>query len=242
VPRWAGALGEVIGTQLPDEELAFIALHPERQGFSRLEFIGDAVLGVAVTTVVVRAGLRRELVPRHVSNRALDEVYRERLRRLVPGNSGDVVEAVVGAAHLTLGFDDAAAVAVNLAFPARPWSSIAPRPVPTIPTVAPRERRSMAFLGATLFGAGVADHLVRDQPSAPHRVLSDERQRLLAPNRVVHRSAVIARLPAVTGLRQRRAYDLVQGAAAAVFLAGGWPATTELIAELLELADAETEL
>ena len=100
-----------------DHELGVGALSTWRDGFSRLEFLGDSILGLAVFATAEAAGWVRELAMDRVDNEHLDRLFDQRLRRCTTSHTGDVIEALIAAIHLDGGFEEAARVGVALCLP-----------------------------------------------------------------------------------------------------------------------------
>jgi dsRNA-specific ribonuclease len=107
----------LLGVCFTDRDLGRIALSPWSRGFSRLEFLGDAVLGLAVFSFAELVGLSRRVAINCVANRHLDEVFDELIGPYTSANTGDVIEALIGAIYLDIGFSEAADVAIRLCLP-----------------------------------------------------------------------------------------------------------------------------
>ena len=109
-----------------DHELGVGALSTWRDGFSRLEFLGDSILGLAVFATAEAAGWVRELAMDRVDNEHLDRLFDQRLRRCTTSHTGDVeveavrtkaanrLERVVGKRFLLSGWTAAHLTAVDL--------------------------------------------------------------------------------------------------------------------------------
>lgn len=149
---------------------ARIALSPWRLGFSRLEFLGDAVLGLAIYAEVARRGLGFDVAAELVSNDHLDDVFRRILAPCTSADTGDVIEALLGSAHLSRGYDDAATLARRVTgFDERYGAR----------TVEPASHRATATVGSLAVRAVSADWVCREHPDSPHRVLSEIRDSLI---------------------------------------------------------------
>lgn len=168
-----------LGVRFSEPDLGRLAASPWVSGFSRLEFLGDAILGLAVFSAAELIGLARTTAISRVSNDHLDDVFNERLASLTSANTGDVIEALIGAVHLDLGFGAAATVARRLCLP-----EAARGDQPSREASATLSARSFAFVGSAVFSASVADHLCIQYPHAPHRWLSEQRAVLLARRRL----------------------------------------------------------
>lgn len=233
----------LVGFDVADGDLVETALRPSRQGFSRLEFVGDAVLGLAVATTLHRRGEPPARLPDLVNNDRPDEIYRgSDLARLAPRCSGDVIEALIGAIHLSAGFDAGATAALALVAPENEWEPPVAdgRPGGELviggdggPLVPPNGVRALAFVGATLLSCAAADHAVATLPGMPHRALAQHRVQLISPRRVLGLASVRSVVPGAADAGEEHGYDLVQARAAAVFLAYGWAATKPWVADLL---------
>lgn len=220
------------GWSFGDELLAVVALHPHLVGFSRLEFLGDAVLNLSVYSAAVLTGVGRDVAVRAVANAALDvrigasAIAGER-------RSGDVLEALIGAVHLDGGFAAAWQAALRLAGPA----ATVPDGLEAPPAAPQRalDRRALAFVGSAVIGAVVADHLCRSEPTWDHGRYSDGRAALVG----AHRLATLARQhfgAEVDGLKDGPCTDVLQAATAERFLEGGWDGGVAAVAAFGVLA------
>lgn len=235
------ALEEVIEFGFGDAGLATTALRPDVKGFSRLEFIGDAVLGAAVASTLQRSLRSPSDFAEIISNRHLDEVYDRELVDLAPGRSGDVVEAVIGAVHLDGGFDAAAAVALRFSMPGVSWVAIPEKALGRCPDVDNRELRILAFAGSTVLNAVAAHQLVTTLVSEPHRVLAQTRSRMLAPKRLLRLPAVRAEVPGSQGIGLESGYDRLQAVASSAFQSHGWTPTLGWLSALLDFDQVEPD-
>jgi hypothetical protein len=203
-----------------DELTAVVALHPHLPGFSRLEFLGDAVLNLAIYLAATVTGLGRDVASSAVANAQLDK--RINASPLVDERrSGDVLEALVGAVHLDGGFTAAWVASLRIAGPAAGIPLDLPPP-PTLDLPGGLDERAGAFVGAALLAAVVADRLARTEPDWSDDRYSSERSRLLATARL----ADLAR----RHLRERLAghadgscADVLQTVAARRLVDEGWP-------------------
>jgi len=241
-PRWRDDPARLIhvpaaeawcGWTFADQSLAVVALHHSMAGFSRLEFLGDAVLNLTVYSVMVDAGRTPAAATRVVANDNLDRCLAAGpLAGEVP--SGDVIETLVGAVHLDGGFTAAWQAALRLVGS----SADVPTDVGPPPGTVDWSRlglRARAFIGSAVLRAAVADHLCRRNPGWTQARFSRSLGSLLRTDRVAQRAA------AVLGDRWREAPDRdllddVQAEAAERFLAEGWDAAVA-VAHELELTD-----
>lgn len=182
---------ELLGIHFGDQRLGQVALSPWSMGFSRLEFLGDAVMGLAVISTAEMTGVARTTAISRVANRHLDEVFRTRFASHTPANTGDVIEALVGAVHLDRGYDSAASIALELCLPeaaARECSS-------ATSDLSSVSERGLAFIGAAVLSASAADDLCLKYPTRPHRWLSEERSTLLSRRHLAAVSAALGYAP-----------------------------------------------
>lgn len=204
-----------------DELLAVVALHPHLAGFSRLEFLGDAALNLSVFTASGVAGVARADAIATVANAHLDACI-DAGPLASERRSGDVLEALIGAVHLEGGFDAAWVAALRLVGASAGLPVDLPAP-PDTAGLADLDHRWLAFVGAALIGAVVADHLCRTAPDWTHDRYSVERQALQGSTRL----AQLARRhlgPRLEGAPEHVATDALQVAAAEAFVHGGWNA------------------
>lgn len=201
-----------------DELLPVVALHPNIGGFSRLEFLGDAILNLSIYTAASLCGAARDTAVRAVANDNLD--VRINASPLVnQRRSGDVLEALVGAVHLDGGFPSAWTAALRVAADAAGVPADV-QPPPVLPQVV-LDQRAGAFVGSALLGAVVADWLCRREPLWTDNRYSSERSALLGTARL----AGLARRH-LSGLSANegdpRCADVLQITAAQRFVDDGW--------------------
>ena len=217
------AVETVLGHTFSNPQLGDTALSTWRRGFSRLEFLGDSILGLAVFSTAEVHRFSRQAAIARVSNNHLDEVFRQTLSRHTSSNSGDVVEAIIGAVHLDGGYVAAARVATALCLP----ECEAAIPPIDVEAAGIEGSRSLSFVGAAVLSAAVADELCRENPDQSHRWFSE--QRMLALTRR-HLAAVSIKL----GYSREgdlndekfkaKASDGLEAAVARQFLTRGWDA------------------
>lgn len=171
-----GPVEELITYEFLDANLGRTALATWRQGFSRLEFLGDSILGLAVFSTSEIHHIDRQQAIARVSNHHLDSVFNETFAGHTSSNSGDVIEALIGAVHLDGGYEEAARVATALCLPehqlAVPPVHLDDQDVSSI--------RSLSFVGAAVLSAAVADELCRENPGQTHRWFSEQRTAALS--------------------------------------------------------------
>jgi len=203
-----------------DELLGVVALHPHLPGFSRLEYLGDAVLNLVVYLAATASGVGRDVATAAVANAQLDR--RINASPLVDRRrSGDVLEALVGAVHLDGGFAAAWVTSLRIAGSAAGIPTDLPPP-PTLEVGEALDDRAGAFVGAALLAAVVADELVRDEPDWSDDRYSSERSQLLSTSRL----ADLARRHfggRVGGHADSFCADVLQTAAARRLIDEGWP-------------------
>lgn len=217
-----------LGHRFDDTELRDIALCPPLAGFSRLEFLGDAVLGLALGAAGVLDGAEPGSVVRSVTNKSLDA----RLGQLgldVADRSGDVIETLVGAVHLDAGFDAAATAAVRMCGPLAGLQTTAARHEDAALSLSASE---LSFVGAAILSAAAADSVVRLIPDGVARQFTDERKRLVARRRLMTRAVELPDLcpwpirhPDMTVACDEEvadAADELEAAIAEDFFARGW--------------------
>ena len=211
---------QVLGYHFLDGSLGEIALQPWVSGFSRLEFLGDAILGLAIGADAALGGRPLEMAIRAVSNETLDELFFSLLAGATTANTGDVIEALVGAVHLDTGIYQAAQVAVQLCGWRDDWS------VPVdVGRVDAMSTRGLAFVGAMVLSAITADHLCQLAPTQSHQWYSEERSRLLRRSRLAQLAgrAAGADGAAIASKKSEAATsDKLERNVARVFLADGW--------------------
>jgi dsRNA-specific ribonuclease len=136
-------------------------------------------------------------------------------------NTGDVLQALIGAAHLDGGFAATADVAVRLCGWSNGWAlreGLHER----------RPEHQITFVGSEVLLALAADYLVRAQPHHNHEWYSTERSRILRTRR-------LARVAASTGLARGiahgsanfvpRAHRNLRVQLGHLFLREGWDVT-----------------
>ena len=181
----------LLGVYFADRDLGRIALSPWAFGFSRLEFLGDAVLGLAVFSMGELAGLPRRISISRVANHHLDEVFDDLFAPHTSANTGDVIEALIGAIYLDIGFDGAATVAAQLCLP-----ELDPlKPATSNEAIASVNTRGLAFVGSAVLSASVADDLCIKYPEELHQWLSEERSELLSRRHLATMSAELGYVP-----------------------------------------------
>ena len=203
-----------------DELLAVVALHPPLPGFSRLEFLGDAVLNLAVYLAATATGVGRDVAAAAVANAQLDSRI-DASPLVSERRSGDVLEALVGAVHLDGGFAPAWVTSLRIAGPAAGIPVDLPPP-PALELTGGLEDRAGPFVGAALLGAVVADRLARRAPDWSADRYSSERSQLLGTARLADlaRRHLGARL---AGHADGFCADALQAAAARRLVDEGWP-------------------
>jgi dsRNA-specific ribonuclease len=217
------AAERVLEYRFLDSKLGDVALSTWRQGFSRLEFLGDAILGLAVfSTAEVNHFPRKKAIAR-VANRHLDQVFTERLSEHTNSNSGDVIEALIGAVHLDSGFPDAAQIATTLCLPEH--QLVTPPIDPDLAGV--NNTRSLSFIGAAVLSAAIADELCRMNPAQTHRWFSEQRSAMLSRRYLARVSVQLGYSPEgdIDDERFRdAASDALEGAIGEQYLRRGWEA------------------
>ena len=214
------------GSTFDDPLLAVVALHPHLPGFSRLEFLGDAVLNLSIFTAAGVTGASRVSAIAAVSNDHLDACI-EAGPLASDRRSGDVLEALIGAVHLDAGFAAAWMASLRLVGTSVDLPPDLPAP-PETPGLADLDHRWLAFVGAALLGAAVADELCRTEPGWSHQRFSDGRQAVLESTRL----ATLARqhlASRATARPDHLAVDALQVAAAEAFVRGGWVSATTAV-------------
>lgn len=218
-----------------DPALVEVAIDPARQGFSRLEFLGDAILGLAVYASGVAAGESRDELMHRVSNSQLRRVRAERLSAATTAPTGDVVEALVAAIHLSAGFDDAARWSVSMCLPgceavvggdarSRAWLQEA--------TGTARDPAVLAFVGAALIDAVLADHLCRSEPTQTQGWYSSRKNTLRARRRIARLARDGRPGKTMSDARAARLSDEVEAELATAFLEQGWSCAAEVLSRL----------
>lgn len=204
-----------------DRNLGTIALSTWRPGFSRLEFLGDSILGLAVFSTAEVNHFPRDRASARVANRHLDRVFNNLLSRHTSSNSGDVVEALVGAIYLDAGYTEAAKVATTLCLPEHDLS---------VPPIEPVEVgignvQSLSFVGAAVISAAISDDLCTKYPDQGHGWLTEKRSNLISRRRLAEASGRLGYAPEgdLTNQRYRaRASDKLESAVGEQFLRRGW--------------------
>jgi dsRNA-specific ribonuclease len=231
------AVEQSVGYTFSTPSLGEVALSTWRQGFSRLEFLGDSVLGLAVfSTAEVNHFPRKRAIAR-VANRYLDDVFREKLSLHTKSNSGDVIEALIGAIHIDGGFAEAGRIATAICLPEHKLAT---------PPIDPESAgisntRSLAFIGAAVLSAAVADELCREYPGQTHKWLSEQRAAMLGRR---HLAGLSVRLGYssngdVEDARFRaKASDELEAAVGAQFLRRGWEQARESSLRIVWLSSA----
>jgi dsRNA-specific ribonuclease len=182
---------DLLSVRFIDRDLGRIALSPWSFGFSRLEFLGDAMLGLAVFSAAELMGLPRKTATSRVANHHLDKLFYELLTLHTSANTGDVIEALIGAIYLDSGFDEAAAVATRLCLPeSAPLLFTA-----SSETISSIDTRGLAFVGSAVLSASVADDLCIKHPEALHQWLSEVRSAMLSRRHLATMSAELGYAP-----------------------------------------------
>lgn len=231
------AAESVTGCPLVDRQLAVVALHPQLAGFSRLEFVGDAVVNLAVFCAGELAGINRSQLAAAVSNDTFDRIIAAS-PIAHPRRSGDVLEALVGAVHLGSGFAAAWSASLHIAAAAAGIDPVDPPPVdpPGPDRSAPFavSQRGLAFVGSAALRAVVADHLVRVRPDATQSALSNARAAALST------ASLAAAWRHATGdaVGDQVAADRLQARAAQCLIDEGWDAVVDLVADMVGLPGA----
>lgn len=217
---------EILGYRFRDTELGTVALSTWRSGFSRLEFLGDAVLGLAVGSEATLRGHGAREAVEAVTNRILDARFRANLAICTSANSGDVIEALVGAIHLDGGFELAASVSLMWCGWSDLWEDVVDGSRRSL------GGKSLAFIGAATLSAVVADTLCRTEPRRTHEWYSTQRSNWLRRER-------LARISVERGLAQQghsdsrqwaaRASDHLERQVAEIFLNEGWEAAVHSV-------------
>lgn len=227
-----------LGYTFADSSLGHIALHPSRRGFSRLEFLGDAILSVVVFTLAESANHPRNGAKMLVSNQRLRELYANSFAAYSPGNTGDVMEALVGAVYLDGGFFNAAGIitrAFDTGFGTFDHDLIAAK-------AQAFDQRGLMWIGAHVESAVVADHLCTTVPSETHKFYSQQRGGILLTARLAERSRQLGLVaqhgdkPA-SAKRDTDDADMLDAHVARLFLSNGWDLAKPEILKILDIAD-----
>jgi dsRNA-specific ribonuclease len=230
------AVQAIIGHQFSDQNLGQVALNPTIRGFIRLEFLGDAILGLVTFTMTEAAGYAREDAKKLVSNQRLREIFEKLIAPYSPANTGDVMEALVGAAYLDSGFDCASEVicrAIVTEFGKFDHNVIS-RKATTFAD------RGLKFIGAHVSSAVVAEHLCRTKPQSNHEYFSRRRSELLRATRLGPRSRKLGLTPPVKTVQATRRKneldtDRLDSHVAQIFLSKGWDCARPEIVKVLRI-------
>jgi dsRNA-specific ribonuclease len=238
-----------------DKDLGTAALRTDRLGFSRLEFLGDAIMGLSVYTVAMCRGIPKRNIDRLLSNENLDEIYRSSFAGCSSSETGDVVEALIAAVYLDGGYLRAASVTASLLLGEhRDFNFAATQDLAK--TMAARQ---LFQLGAHVSKAVIADHLTTTSPNQPARWYSDTSKNLRTTKRLANicrghhledfgikrppePKRVIRALSEIkTEMKIKRALnahlaDMVDGYAALQYLNLGWDVAKNNISTLLEVS------
>jgi dsRNA-specific ribonuclease len=225
-----------LGYRFSDRSLGEIALNPSVRGFSRLEFLGDSILGVVVFTLAELARFPRPEAQQLVSNRRLRQLFNDNFAVHSPGNTGDVIEALVGAVYLDAGFERAANL-VSLAI--EPQFGPFDQAALSINVGAITERGRM-WIGAHTSGAVIADHLCTSKPNETHEFYSKERSRLMQAKRLAKRARKLGLATADHRTQSKSKCDEIDTDAldahvAALYLRHGWQAAKPGIRKVIGL-------
>lgn len=226
-----------LGYTFKNPDQALIALDTSRMGFSRLEFLGDSILGLAIYTLGACRRIPIRDADHLVSNRTLKRVFHSTFAAHSPSNSGDVVEALIGAVFLDGGFEAAAATTVKILQPSEPHFDFTMTSQFITGITLPR----LMHLGAHVSKAVVAAVLCDRHPEKPHAWYSEERSRLLRARR-------LGRISRAGGLnsphtakygvarRDKEDTDALDSHVAVTFLSRDWTAASQRIAVILRIA------
>ncbi len=212
---------DLLGVRFIDRDLGRIALSPWSFGFSRLEFLGDAMLGLAVFSAAELIGLPRKFTISRVANHHLDELFYELLAQHTSANTGDVIEALIGAIYLDSGFDKAAAVATRLCLP----EFGAVEPSASKKAIASIDARGLAFVGSAVLSASAADELCAKYPEKPHQWLSEQRSAMVSRRYLAEMSAESGYAPEgelEDDLYRASASDSLEVVVGDLYLRWGW--------------------
>lgn len=225
-----------LGYTFTDESLGLIALNPSKKGFSRLEFLGDAVLAVVVFTLTESVSHPRSDARKLVSNDRLREIYMDSFAAHSPGNTGDVMEALVGAVYLDGGFQNAADVitrVIETRFGTFDQVKISAN-------MTSFEQRGLMWIGAHTASAVAADYLCRTHPRQTHEFYSVQRSGFLRASRLAQRSReldLVAReatsRPSIT--RDKNDTDVLDAHVATMFLRDGWDLAKPRVMDVLDI-------
>ncbi|MCP4435327.1 MAG: hypothetical protein GY812_07515 [Actinomycetia bacterium] len=213
-----------------DRDLVRAALDPSVRGFSRLEFLGDAVLGLAVFASGEAAGRKRPTLLKAVSNDALRALKDKSFDQLTSAPTGDVIETLIGAIHLSCGFTFAARWAVQQCLP--DVSPVTGGDEASREAAALIDRSGLTFIGAAVMSAVVADHLCTTEPRRSQRWYSETRHSLLERQRVAALLATSQGDERPGEHDWKRLVDRFERAAARSYLDSGWDCRTAVLSAL----------
>jgi len=246
---------QLLGYTFLDKSLGTAALRTDRLGFSRLEYLGDAIMGLSVYTVAMCRGIPHPNIDRLLSNKNLDEIYRLRFAGCSSSETGDVVEALIAAIYLDGGFLSAAPVTASLLLGEhRDFNFATTQDLAT--TI---DAQRLFALGAQVSKAVVADHLSTTSPKERAHWYSTTSKELLKTKRLANicrehhlEDHGLKRPPepkriirALSGIKAemkiKRALDahladMVDGHAALQYLNLGWDVAKNNISTLLEVS------
>lgn len=230
-----------LGYTFKNPDQALIALDTSRMGFSRLEFLGDSILGLAIYTLGACKRIPLGDADHLVSNKNLKRVFHSTFAAHSPSNSGDVVEALIGAVFLDGGFEAAAATTMKILHPNKPHFDF----TTTSHFITEITPRRLMHLGAHVSKAVVAAVLCDRHPKKTHAWYSEERSRLLRARR-------LGRISRAGGLnsphtakygvarRDKEDTDALDAHVAVTFLSQDWTAASQQIAVILRIAKDPT--
>lgn len=227
-----------LGYTFSDPSLGHIALHPSKRGFSRLEFLGDAILSVVVFTLAEYEHHPRRGAKMLVSNQRLREIYMNSFATYSPGNTGDVMEALVGAVYLDGGFLNAAGIitrAFETGFSTFDHDLIATKARSFDP-------RGLMWIGAHVESAVVAEHLCTTAPGETHKFFSQQRSDILLTSRLAERSRQLGLVeqygePKASTKKDANDADMLDWHVGTLFLESGWDLAKPQILEILDIAE-----
>lgn len=220
--------------EFKDANLGISALDGAGPAWNRLEYLGDAIMGLSVHTVVVCTKMPLQEVKRLCSNQYLKSIAREHLTGCSVMRSGDVVETLLAAVYLDGGFLNAAQVATSLLLPEHQGFNF----TTTETVVDSIEGRSLFSLGAHVAKAVTADHLSTQWSSRTKKIAYHKETSFLLER---SRLESISTKHNLTYLQRGSAADqkdVIDGYVAREFLTLGWDVAKTRIAKLLEIAPA----
>jgi len=226
-PDVAG-LERLVGHRFSDPSLGFTALSPSRPGFSRLEFVGDAVLGLSVISAAIAHSIPHRTAIRTMSNDHLDAIFDRTFAHLTPVRTGDIVEATIGALFLDAGFEVAARAAVTVALGEVSLSVHSAAPTPP-------EHRDACWIGAQTLSTVVAAHLVETRPEARASWFSETRSSVLARPRlarIARESRLTEHDPGAGPRALAAASDDLEARVGNEFLRAGWTGAVQTCSTL----------